>query len=304
MTRDRRLPRPRRHGPLFLLGLAVLIVGTVGAGWAWAAWSTPTRLTAAATAADFFPPQLVRVPQIAGTAADNEVLTVVPAQWTGLASGPTRSYTWTRCTLAAASSCSVVASGQAATSVSVPTGATETWRYTVTETITNGTHTATASSVPTPSQLPLDIVGLNLIVLNLTIRLMQVTTTMPTVGGTAAVGSTLTATPGAWTTRNLVGALTGLLNLDAQQISYQWFRCGLVGNPASPSASAAHACEEIGGATSQTYVPVALDRGHRLQVRVRSERSLLFLGVAGVIAARVLGTFRGAVYAEPTAVVP
>ena len=63
----------------------------------------------------------------------------------------------------------------------------------------------------------------------------------PSSSGTPREGETLTASPGTWS-----GSPT---------YAYQWRRCG-------------QACADIGGATSQTYVPSAADVGFALRVRV------------------------------------
>ena len=65
-----------------------------------------------------------------------------------------------------------------------------------------------------------------------------VTAPTPTISGTATVGSTLTVTPGTWT--------------PAATLTYQWFRDGVA----------------IPGATSNKYVLVAADAGHKITVSV------------------------------------
>ncbi|MEV4952114.1 hypothetical protein MRBLAR21_000878 [Paenarthrobacter nitroguajacolicus] len=67
----------------------------------------------------------------------------------------------------------------------------------------------------------------------------QLTAPTPTISGAAAVGSTLTAVPGTWTT--------------GTALSYQWFRNGTA----------------IAGATSATRVLAAADQGTSLTVRVK-----------------------------------
>jgi hypothetical protein len=73
----------------------------------------------------------------------------------------------------------------------------------------------------------------------------------PTIGGTAAVGSTVTANQGTW---------TGSTPLSFQ---YQWRICDANGN----------ACHDIAGATSQTYQLRANDAGNTLRVRVIASNS-------------------------------
>jgi hypothetical protein len=72
---------------------------------------------------------------------------------------------------------------------------------------------------------------------------VPVDSTVPTVTGTAQQGQTLTEHHGEWT-----NSPTGY--------SYQWLRCNAAGGE----------CAAIGGATNQTYSPVAEDVGHELRV--------------------------------------
>src|SRR5438128_1146061 len=69
-------------------------------------------------------------------------------------------------------------------------------------------------------------------------------TAPPTISGTAKQGQTLTEAHGSWT-----NSPTGF--------SYQWLQCDSLGN----------GCLPIAGATAQTYVPVAADVEHALEVQ-------------------------------------
>ena len=73
---------------------------------------------------------------------------------------------------------------------------------------------------------------------------VPVETALPTITGGAVQGQTLTEVHGTWT-NNPTG------------YSYQWLQCSNLGL----------LCVAIGGATSQTYVPVAGDVGHTLEVQ-------------------------------------
>jgi hypothetical protein len=75
-------------------------------------------------------------------------------------------------------------------------------------------------------------------------------TTQPAISGTASVGSTLTATQGAWS-----GSPTGF--------AFQWVRC-----PTSGGLPNGSDCAVIGGATTQAYIVASADAGSRLRVRV------------------------------------
>ena len=69
---------------------------------------------------------------------------------------------------------------------------------------------------------------------------------LPTIGGTASTGSTVTANPGTW---------TGSAPITFQ---YQWQICGTNGSN----------CHDIGGATAQTYAIQTGDVGNTLRVHV------------------------------------
>jgi hypothetical protein len=75
-------------------------------------------------------------------------------------------------------------------------------------------------------------------------------TTQPAISGTPTIGSTLTATQGAWT-----GSPTSF--------AFQWVRC-----PSSGGLPDGSDCAAVGGATTQAYVVSAADVGFRLRVRV------------------------------------
>jgi hypothetical protein len=75
-------------------------------------------------------------------------------------------------------------------------------------------------------------------------------TTQPTIQGSATVGSTLTATQGAWSG-------------NPSSFTFQWVRCPSTGG--LPDGSD---CAAVGGASTQAYVVNTADVGFRLRVRV------------------------------------
>src|SRR5581483_1011198 len=76
-------------------------------------------------------------------------------------------------------------------------------------------------------------------------QLVPVDVTVPTVTGTADLGQTLTATPGTWSSDDVVFA-------------YQWQRCDATGET----------CSDIAGETKSTYGVVGADAGSTLRVVV------------------------------------
>src|SRR5262249_28059622 len=76
-------------------------------------------------------------------------------------------------------------------------------------------------------------------------------TASPTISGTAAVGSTLTASSGTWSGTNPI------------TFTYQWTICDGDGNN----------CHDVANATNQTYKPVSGDAGNTVRVRVMAKNS-------------------------------
>jgi len=76
-------------------------------------------------------------------------------------------------------------------------------------------------------------------------------TAAPTIGGTAAVGQTLTANAGTWNSQT------------TPTFAYQWQRCDTAGNN----------CASITGATSQTYAVQSADVNSTLRVAVTATNS-------------------------------
>jgi uncharacterized protein YukE len=76
-------------------------------------------------------------------------------------------------------------------------------------------------------------------------------TSPPTLGGNAAVGSTVTANTGTWSGSAPIG------------FQYQWQICGSNGS----------ACHDIAGATAQSYQPKSGDQGNTLRVKVTASNS-------------------------------
>lgn len=157
------------------------------------------------------------VPTISGTAKVGSVLTAVPGTW-----GPapvTLTYQWFRSGVAVTGAASATYTLAAA-----DLGKTMTVRVTGSKT---GFTTAAKTSAATAA-----------------VAVGTLTGPTPTISGTKTVGSTLTATPGAWGPAPVT-------------LTYQWFR----GSTA------------ISGATARTYKLVAADKGSAIKVRVTGTKT-------------------------------
>jgi len=182
---------------------------------------TTASKTSAATAAVLALPSLAPapVPTITGTAKVGSTLTAVPGVW-----GPapvTLTYQWKANGL-------VITGGTAATYVPVTGDVGKTITVTVTGSKIGYT-TASQTSAATAAVLALPALG---------------PAPVPTITGTAKVGSTLTAVPGVWGPAPVA-------------LAYQWKANGLV----------------ITGATAATYIPVAGDVGKTITVTVTGSKT-------------------------------
>lgn len=259
---------PRRSTALIATLIATLAAMT-GAGIAWAAWSTTTQLTGGATAA-FRVPIVVRVPQIAGTAADLETLTAVDGLWDATSPSATIARQWLSCSTTMAT-CTEIGGATGAT-YAVPGGSVAAGtRFVLRERVTNGPNVVDAVSVPTDQQTS------GSVVLGVLVTYVIVATTPPAVTAPATItpGSTLSVTSGTWQGRSLLG-LGDLLNLGSRTYTYRWLRCGPVGHDGTPTPTAAACVNATGtGASTATYTPNAADVGQRLRVRVTASAAQL-----------------------------
>ena len=173
------------------------------------------------------PPANTAPPAITGVAQVGSTLTTTTGTWTG---SPTSfSYEWSRCN----GSCAPITNP---TNTYVPVAADigATIAATVTATNAAGPGTA-ATSAPTAAVVaaPPPAVPTN--------------TGLPTIGGVAQVGSTLTASNGTWT-----GSPTSF--------TYQWSRCNGTCTPVASSTN--------------TYVPVAADVGSTIAAAVTATNTI------------------------------
>lgn len=164
-------------------------------------------------------PANTAVPTVSGTASVGSVLTATNGTWTGRPT-PTFTYQWLR---AGAD----IASATAATYTLVAADAGQAISVKVTATNSEGSASATSAATAPVTQAP-------------------VNNTIPTISGTAKVGSTLTATNGTWTAQ------------PAPTFAYQWKR----------------GATNIASATASTYALVAADAGQTITVTVTATNSV------------------------------
>jgi hypothetical protein len=202
----------RNLGSAILIAAAALVIGALigrpGSGRA--AGTAPTNTAA---------------PTIAGTAQAGQKLTTSNGSWSGSPTGYT--YVWSRCDANGGSCASI--SGATASSYTAAAGDVgHTLRVTVTATNAGGSGQATSA----PSAVVSDTTA-------------PTPTTAPSISGTLQVGSTLTASKGAWS-----GSPTS--------IALAWSRCDATGD----------SCAQISGATGDTYTVTQADAGATLRISV------------------------------------
>jgi len=166
-------------------------------------------------------PASTGAPAVSGTTTDGQRLTVSNGTWSGYPSS--FAYQWQRCD----SSCSNIAGATAGSYVLTSADVGDTVRATVTASNAAGSASAvsgaSAQIAPAPPR----------------------NTSRPTIAGTAAVGSTVSAGPGTWSGTTPIG------------YHYQWRRC-------TTSAG----CTRITTATASTYVVTSADVGYTVSAVV------------------------------------
>jgi hypothetical protein len=165
------------------------------------------------------------VPTISGALTVGQPLTANDGTWTGTPP-PTFAYQWQRCDTGG-SNCVDIAAATTATYVLQAADVGGTLRVRVTATNAAGTASATSAATALIATVPSN-------------------TGRPSIAGAAILGSTLTASAGAWT------------GSPAPAFAFQWQRCDAAGN----------GCTPLAGATSQTYAIQAADEGATLRIQV------------------------------------
>ena len=172
------------------------------------------------------------VPTITGTAAVGSTLTATNGTWSGT-SPITYTYQWKQCDTAGLN-CIDISGATSSTYTVVAGDAGKTLKVRVTATNAGGSNFAdsSATAVVASTGAPTN-------------------TSLPTISGTAAVASTLTAFVGTWTGTTPI------------TYTYQWKRCNTAGA----------SCTTITGATSTSYTVTTADAGSTLRVAVTASNS-------------------------------
>ena len=199
-------------------------------------------------------------PSISGTTEQGQTLTADPGSWTGTAP-ITFSYQWQRCDAAGASCGNVGPNSQVYTLTGGDLGS----RLKVTVTASNSVSSTAATSGLT------GVIGA---------PNPPVSTSLPTISGTAQAGQTLTAGTGGWTGSSPIS------------YAYQWQRCDTGGA----------GCAGVGAGAS--YLLGAADVGSRLKVTVTASNGVgsasATSALTGVVAAASTGGGGGSLVPDLT----
>jgi hypothetical protein len=195
------------------------------------------------------PPRNTVEPSISGVLAVGRVLFASVGTWSG-ETPITFTYQWVRCGddggLPDGSNCTFIEGATTSSYIAATADVGHPLRVRITATNSLGTDTV-ASNATAAVQASSTTVGPS----------APRNTFLPTIFGSPAVGTTLTATNGVWT------GTAPLL------YSYQWRRCDADGGSSTGSD-----CPEITGATGTQYVPTTADLGRRLRVQVTARNTL------------------------------
>jgi hypothetical protein len=187
-------------------------------------------------AAPAAPPSNTAEPAISGTAEQGRTLRSSNGSWSGT-QPISFAYQWVRCGADGGrpdgGNCAIVSG---ATSRDYRLGGADVgFRMRARVTAANADGSRAAASNPTAV-----VVG------------PPVNTSAPTVGGTALVGSVVTANPGSWAGRQSIS------------FAYRWLRCNTQGGE----------CASIGGATSRSYRLTASDVNHKMRFNLTARNSI------------------------------
>jgi len=187
-------------------------------------------------------------PTITGTAKVDSTLTAARGTWSGTPA-PTYGYQWYRCTATGAAADALVSANGCST-ISGATSATykvddpDYGKYLRVRVIGTNIYGSDTKFSATTAKVAASI---------------ATNTSAPTISGTTAVNSTLTANKGSWA------------GYPAPTYTYQWLRCSASGAAADALPSG---CTAISGATSSTYKLTTTDYGKHLRLKVVGTNSL------------------------------
>jgi hypothetical protein len=222
----------RRRGVVVGLTLALLLVTGGGVALA-AAWRDSGTVRSTFAAAAEFPPVVRQIPVVLGAPQASLPLHATSGAFAPATTSAT--YSWLRCNAAGAACAAIAGAGSTAdyTAAAADVGSTIRVDMTPVNGATAGTVVRSEPSQPVLAQGAGPSIW------------APVATNTPTISGTATVGQTLTGNTGTWV--QLLGVP-----------QWQWERCDATGA----------GCVAITGATNQTYVVAAADRGKRLSLIV------------------------------------
>lgn len=202
------------------LNIAGAIVIALGALLVGAVFGQPGNGQAAGSG-----PVGTAAPTISGAAQEGQELSTTNGTWNN--SPTSYTYAWSRCD-ASGGSCAAIGTATAATYTAVTADVGHTLRVTVTAKNTEGSGTATSAESAVVSD-----------------KTAPTPTTAPSISGTPAVASTLTASQGTWSG-------------NPTSVAIAWLRCDANGDD----------CATISGATASTHVVTPADAGGTLRVSV------------------------------------
>lgn len=164
-------------------------------------------------------------PTISGAAQEGQQLSTTNGTWSG--SPTSYTYAWSRCD-ASGNSCASIATATAVTYTAVADDVGHTLRVTVTAKNSGGSGNATSAPSAVVSS-----------------KTAPTPTTAPSISGTVAAGSTLTANKGTW-------------NGNPTSVAVAWIRCDASGN----------GCAGIAGASGDTFSVTQADEGKTFRLLV------------------------------------
>jgi acid phosphatase type 7 len=205
----------------------------VTASNAYGSASATSAATAVVVDPGLVPPSNTSPPTISGTPQVGQTLTASPGQWSGT-QPISFAYQWRSCDQDGINCADILgATAQTYSLTTLDLG--NTVRVAVTASNDGGSSTATSAATPVVTSAPV----------------APSNTSPPTISGSAVVGQTLTGDNGTWSGTEPIG------------YAGQWRRCNQTGG----------ACNDIAGATSQTYTLTSADIAKTIRFAVTASNS-------------------------------